>query len=182
MKNILMVLLAVLLGGSYVVAAAAESNYFFPVIYDSSAEPTPTATPTHTNTPRPPTPTPTATPTPVYSGAGYTWVFIGFAELISGEVRVAGLKPGHCYNVVIDSIQSDGTLAVLKAREIADGYWWCTSPPYNPDAPWPPAQFPPPTEIPPDIFYGEIFKMVIPRSVKIVCGYGDQTNCVVVRR
>ena len=177
MKNFIMILLAVLIGGSYVVAAAVENDIFFPVIFDSSAEPTARPTPTHA--PEPP-PTPAPTPTPVYTGGGYTWVYVGIAEIVGNETWVAGLKPGYCYDVILDRID-DGGVAVLKSLEIEDGYWWCTAPPYNPDAPWPPPQYDVP-DMPPDIFDGEIFKFKIDRRTKVVCGWGQQTNCYTVIR
>ena len=181
MKNITMILLVVLIGVLLMAVVPpplwhVEHLAYMPLVQDDSPDPT------ATRTPRPPTPTPTATPTPEYTGDGYTWVFIGVAQLLNDRtVGVAGLKPGYCYDVVLHDIQNDGT-AVLIAKEIVEGKWWCTAPPYNPDAAWPPPQFAPPTEIPPDIFYGEVFSLIIPRSVKRVCGYGGQTNCVEVRR
>ena len=182
MKNILMILLIVLLGGGVLAASAGEYVVYLPIIYDDSADPQPTPKPTHTNTPKPPTPAPTPTPTPVYTGAGYTWVYIGGAEVVGGDTLVLGIKPGHCYDIIVDHYESSGTVAVLKALEIQDGAWWCTAPPYNPDAPWPPPQYPVPPSLPPEFGYGAAYYFTIPRNVKIVCGFDGQTNCKVVLR
>ena len=174
MKNVLLILIIIVVGVGMLAASQLQHSVYLPVVYHNP--------PASSPTPKLPTPAPTPTPTLIYTGGGYTWVFIGIAQLLNdGTVAVAGLKPGYCYDVVVHDIQDD-KVAVLIAKEIQDGTWWCTAPPYNPDAPWPPPQFAPPTEIPPDIFYGEVFKLFIPRSVKTVCGYGGLTNCVEVIR
>jgi len=149
--------------------------------YVDTPPPTITSTPKPTKTEPPP---PTATPTPVYASTStYEWVYVGRAENSGETIEVIGVIPGYCYDMIFDHWEDHpkGKLAVLRAKEIADGYWWCTSPPYNPAAPWPPPQFPPPTTLPPEFGYGEIFKKVFDWNAAIVCGIKEGTttlNCI----
>ena len=174
------------------VEAVSSSSllHLMPVIYNPP-EPTATITPTPTRTPRP-TVEPTATPTPVYEDPStYDWVYIGIAQLSKDKqsVNVLGKNPGACYVVEIDQETEDG-MVLLKSRELVSGTYPCSVPPYNPEAVWPPVQFPPPPDpLPADwdwFLYGEVYSFVIPKSAKIVCGAGESifgtTNCYKVIR
>ena len=122
MKNFIMILLAVLIGGSYVVKAAVDNNYFFPLIFDSSAEPTPT---------------PTETPIPEGE-----WLYIANAKNISGELWIYAVVPGIGYElegmkvgktVYVTAVCSSGVTCELEERppeyppqcEFWPGGRWC---------------------------------------------------------
>jgi len=151
---------------------------YMPLVFKS--EPI-SPTPTITNTPKPTAtepPPPTATPTPVYvNPSTYTWLWIGRAENIGEQIKVIGIAPGYCYDVLFNNWEDHpkGKLAVLRSAEIQENTWWCTSPPWNPDAVWPPPQYPIPSTLPPEFGYGEIFSKVFNWNAAIVCG---NLNCV----
>ena len=193
--TLLFVTVVVLFAATSVFAAVGlkgSTKAYMPVIYDSSAKPSLTPQPTHTNTPRPPTPTATPTPTPSYTDEStYDWVHVALAQLSKDKqtVLVFGNKPGACYNVEIDRYTEDG-MVLLRSHELVLGTYPCSIPPYNPDGVWPPLQFPPPPDpLPADwdwFMYGEVYSLVVPRSVKVVCGAGDSifgtTDCYKVIR
>ena len=171
------------------VEVAYENTVYMPAVYNPP-EPTATITPTLRPTPTSP-PSPTPSPTPSYTGNGYNWVYIGIAQLSKNRqtVDVLGKMPGVCYNVEIDQYTEDG-MVLLRSHELVLGTYPCSVPPYNPDGIWPPIQFPPPPDpLPADwdwFLYGEVYRLVIPESVKVVCGAGESvfgtTNCFKVIR
>ena len=155
--------------------------------------------PTHTPTPKLPTPAPTITPkptnppstptpTPRYlDESTYDWAFIRYAVQNGTQTGVVVTLPGVCYDLIFDHWEDhgDGKLAVMRSVELQDGAWWCSSPPYNPSAPWPPPQYPIPTSLPPEFDYGQVRNKVFNFNAAWVCGYsgpGTTLNCYKVAK
>ena len=187
-KLVVIAVIIVILG--IVVASAGASGLsgklWMPIAFKGGqypGAPTHTATPTPTIVPtlkptRTPTPPPTPTPEPELKPAAestYDWVYVGRAGNIGEQIEIYAVVAGQCYDFVLHHFEytPDGKLAVLIAREIVEGAWWCSVPPYNPDAVWPPPQSPPPPVLPPDFGYGDTQKKTFNWNAAIVCGVKD---------
>ena len=99
MKNVLLILLVVLLGGSLFAASTIENKTYLPMVsYSNPATKTPR--PTVTSTKLPPTPTATKPPisTPI-SEYPYNWLNPGSAVNLGDETRIGGAKPSMCHKV-----------------------------------------------------------------------------------
>ena len=203
MKNVLLVLLVILIGALLIAVVPPPLWYvemvhsaYMPIVFKEGqypGAPTHTSTPTNTIMPtlaptRTPTPPPTPTPTPKLlppEESTYDWVFVGRAGNIGEQIEIYAVVAGQCYDFYLHHFEytPQGKTAILIAREIVEGAWWCSSPPYNPDAIWPPPQSPPPPVLPPDFGYGDTQKKVFNWNANIVCGVRDwgaheMLNCI----
>lgn len=203
MKGGLLILVVALAAILVIAASSMSYELSMPLIFDggvyydtpthvptltSTVTSTPSLTPTatRTNTPRPPTPAPTPTPTITNGEGGESWIFAGYAKKDGSGTLFVGLKPGYCYYVKLDHYENDGKLAVMKSQKIKMDTWPCVHENYNPDAPWPPPEFPVPTILPPPFGYGESFVITLPRNVRDICGYCETCdyftlNCLEVK-
>ena len=164
-------------------AVQVEHQAYMPIIHDASADPTATPSPTHTRTPRPPTRTPTPMPTIVDGEGGETWAYIGYVNKDGSETLIVAAIPGFCYYLEVDHFEQFGKLVVMRSQKIKMDTWPCVKENYNPDADWPPPEYPVPTVLPPDFGYGESWVSSIPVNVKFVCGSdgaGGTLNCLEV--
>lgn len=142
------------------VIAADVNDVFLPLVYGG-----PTLMP----------PTETPTPTPEYV-EGYDWVFVGLAYKDGESTVIWGHKPGYCYDLLHTKVEKTIT---LKAVKIPDSE--CDRDSYNPAAPWPPPDFPPPTQLPPEFDWGHVYKLVVNVNAKVVCSGYWPDNCYNVR-
>ena len=161
MKKIAFVLVLVFVGLIATgVIAANENDVFLPLLYGGPALAPPAETPT---------------PTPKYVD-GYNWVFVGVAyNDKDGSTVVWGHRPGYCYDLIHTKVEKTIYLEAVKIPLDQCEPW------KNKDAPWPPPEFPPPTELPPEFDWGEIYKLVLDVNAKVVCSVYWPVNCVDVR-
>ena len=158
------------------VIAANENDVFLPLVYGGAKLATPTETPIFTETP-PSTPTETPTLTPE-AGEDYNWVFVGdaYKDRETEETVIWGHKPGYCYDLIHTKVEKTIYLEAVKIPVDE-----CDRDSYNPDAPWPPPEFPPPPSLPPEFDWGHIYKLVLDINAKVVCSIYWPENCVNVR-
>jgi hypothetical protein len=154
---IILVVTALLASG---VIAANENDVFLPIVYGGPTLPPPSETPT---------------PTPEYVD-GYNWVFVGVAFKQDEFTVIWGHKPGYCYDLKHNKVEKTIYLEAVKIP-VSE----CDRESYNPEAPWPPPEFPPPPSLPPEFDYGHIYKLVLDVNAKVVCSVYFPANCVNVR-
>jgi len=175
MKKIVIVLVLVFVALiSTSVIAANENGVFLPLIYGGSTLISPTETPTPTPEDVEPTatlPTDTPTSTPGFDD-DYNWVFVGRAGNVDGVLIIYGVSPGYCYDVRHTKVEKTIYLEAVKIP-IGD----CDRDGYNPDADWPPPEFPPPPSLPPEFAYGDVYKLVLDINAKVVCSVFWPENC-----
>jgi hypothetical protein len=164
------------------VIAADENDVFLPLVYEGHSLAPPDGTPIFTETPtstptETPTSTPTETPTPTPEGGeDYNWVFVGRAGNLDDTLTIYGVSPGYCYDILYSKVEK--TIYLEAAKIPVDE---CDRDGYNPDADWPPPEFPPPPSLPPEFAYGDVFKLVLDVNAKFVCSVYWPSNCVNVR-
>lgn len=151
------------------VIAEDINDVFLPLVYGGATLAPPTETPTQA----PPTKTPVPTPEFV---DGYDWVFVGLAYQDEDTTVIWGHKPGYCYDLSHTKVEKTITLEAVK---IPDNE--CDRSTYNPDAPWPPPDFPPPISLPPEFDWGHVYKLVLNVNAKVVCSGYWPDNCYDVR-
>lgn len=198
MKNILMVLLVVLLGGSVLIGASTiEYTSYMPLIYDASTDPPPTPTPPPTKTPKPPPPTPTPTPTYQWAEGGNTCAYIWAArDNPWGEGMITYAQvPSVCSILEVDRWEQGHTLLIVKAHRIKTDTYGCQQWDFGPLVEWPPTDdVCPPPELPPPsdewgrILWGDIEDLYTIDNAKVICGYCEECedphtlNCVEITK
>ena len=177
MRNVLIVLLVILIGVGILAAEKMQYHAYLPLVYDASADPTVTPKPP---TPKPPTPTPTATPTTVWAEGGNTCAYVFSARDLRTDdgMKVSAQVPSVCSKLVVDRVEADGTLLVVRAKRIKTDTWGCRESDFGPYVTWPPTDddCPPPSLPPPTDYYGrplwgDYESLDVPFNTKVVCGY-----------
>ena len=172
-----MILIVILIGVGILAAGQVEYRAYMPLIYDASADPTATPEPTHTKTP---TPEPTATPTLVWAEGGNTcaYVFAARDAYVGDGMKVSAQVPSVCSKLVIDRVEADGTLLVVRAKRIKTDTWGCRPSDFGPYVTWPPTDddcpppsLPPPTDEWGRPLWGDYESLDVQFNTKFVCGY-----------
>ena len=185
MKNVLLILIAIVVGVGLLAASQIQHSVYLPVVY---YDPPPSS-----STPKLPTPAPTVTPLPVWDENGNTCVHIaGAIKDRTGGVIVGGLVPSVCSHMVIHDWQQDGQLVVLKAVRIKTNTWGCLEGDFGPLVTWPPIDAECPSPDNPisewgEILWGDYDVLKLVDSAQTVCGYCEECgppytrNCVDVK-
>jgi hypothetical protein len=113
-------------------------------------------------------------------------VYIGAAmDVDSGSMKVVGFVPSVCSDLVVDSIQQDGTLLIVRANRIQNYTWGCMPEDFGPLVDFPPVDDECPTGVatPPAADWGDIESLIVGFNTKKVCGYCEDCtygtwNCV----
>ena len=190
MKNITMILLVILIGVGMLAAAEMQYTAYLPLVQDDSQDPTATPVPP---TPKPPTPVPTATPTTVWAEGGNTcaYVFAARDAYVGDGMKVSAQVPSVCSKLVVERVEADGTLLVVRAKRIKTDTWGCRESDFGPYVTWPPIdnECPPPSLPPPTDewgrpLWGDYESLDVLFNTKFVCGYCEECgepftlNCV----
>ena len=180
-----MILLVILIGVGVLAASRVEHVAYMPLIYDASADPTATPEPTATKTPKPPTPVPTATPTTVWAEGGNSCVYVFSSRDTAANdgMKISSQVPSLCSKLVVDRVEGDGTLLVVRAVRIKTDTWGCRQEDFGPYAEWTPVDYPcPPPELPPPTdewgrpLWGDYEGLTVYFNTKYVCGYCEECD------